>query len=156
MKFFKSKTNHGNLMVCYDDTDIAKATLRLAQKYAQDWHVALDVVSTFKREEPLAHSEIKRMEDAFQSQIKRQFINKNIPYNTYLLVDIYSSGEIRYSSSTSISDSSWNESLHIDDDGYILGLKTMGFQRMGYDPEALLSKEGGAEFFWSILIEPIQ
>ena len=93
MKFFKSKTNHGNLMVCYDDTDIAKATLRLAQKYAQDWHVALDVVSTFKREEPLAHSEIKRMEDAFQSQIKRQFINKNIPYNTYLLVDIYSSGE---------------------------------------------------------------
>lgn len=74
----------------------------------------------------------------------------------WLESDIYSSGEIRYSSSISISDSSWNESLHVDDDGYILGLKTMGFQRMGYDPEALLSQEGGAECFWSILIEPIQ
>ncbi len=93
MKFFKSKENRGNLMVCYQDTDVAKATLKLSQKYAKEWHVAIDVVSTFKREEPLAIPEVKRMEDEFQFQIKEQFINSDIPYHAHLLVDIYSSGE---------------------------------------------------------------
>lgn len=68
----------------------------------------------------------------------------------------YSSGEIRYSSSTSASDKSWNESLSIDDDGYVLGLKSMGFRWTGQDKESLLSQEGGAELFWSILMEPLQ
>ena len=93
MKFFKSKDNRGNLMVCYQDTDVAKATLKLSQKYAKEWHVAIDVVSTFKREEPLAIPEVKRMEDEFHIQIKEQFINSDIPYHAHLLVDIYSSGE---------------------------------------------------------------
>ena len=93
MKFFKSKDNRGNLMVCYQDTDVAKATLKLSQKYAKEWHVAIDVVSTFKREEPLAIPEVKRMEDEFHVQIKEQFINSDIPYHAHLLVDIYSSGE---------------------------------------------------------------
>jgi hypothetical protein len=75
----------------------------------------------------------------------------------WLASDICSSGEIRYSSSISVDDNSYNESLHIDDDGYILGLKaTMGFHRSGYDSETLLSQEGGAEHFWSVLIEPLQ
>ena len=93
MKFFKSKDNRGNLMVCYQDTDVAKATLKLSQKYAKEWHVAIDVVSTFKREELLAISEIKRMEDEFQAQIKEQFIGNDILYHAHMLVDIYSSGE---------------------------------------------------------------
>ena len=93
MKFFKSKENRGNLMVCYEDTDVSKESLRLAQKYAKDWQVAVDVVSTFKREEPLAISEVKDMEDAFQRQIKEQFMNNDIPYHAHLLVDIYSPGE---------------------------------------------------------------
>ena len=93
MKFFKSKENRGNLMVCYQDTDVAKATLKLSQKYAKEWHVAIDVVSTFKREEPLAIPEVKRMEDEFQFQIKEQFIKSQIPEHAHLLVDIYSSGE---------------------------------------------------------------
>lgn len=93
MKFFKSKDNRGNLMVCYQDTDVAKATLKLSQKYAKEWHVAIDVVSTFKREEPLAIPEVKRMEDEFHFQIKEQFIKSDIPFHTHLLVDIYSSGE---------------------------------------------------------------
>ena len=93
MKFFKSKENRGNLMVCYEDTDVSKESLRLAQKYAKAWQVAVDVVSTFKREEPLAISETKGMEDAFHVQIKEQFINNDIPYHAHLLVDIYSPGE---------------------------------------------------------------
>ena len=93
MKFFKSKDNRGNLMVCYEDTDVAKAALKLAQKYAKEWHVAIDVVSTFKREEPLAMPEVKRMEDEFHVQIKEQFIKSDTPYHVHLLVDIYSPGE---------------------------------------------------------------
>lgn len=93
MKFFKSKENRGNLMVCYEDTDVSKESLRLAQKYAKEWQVAVDVVSTFKKEEPLAISEVKGMEDAFHIQIKEQFINNGIPYHAHLLVDIYSPGE---------------------------------------------------------------
>ena len=93
MKFFKSKENHGNLMVCYEDTDVAKATLRLAQKYAKEWHVALDVVSTFKREEPLTNSEVNGMENEFHAQVEEQFKGIDVPYHAHLLVDIYSPGE---------------------------------------------------------------
>jgi len=93
MKLFKSKEKRSNLMVCFEDTDIAKATLKLAQKYAREWHVAIDVVSTFKREEPLTTAEIKKMENTFHTRIKEQFTSNDIPYHTHLLVDIYSSGE---------------------------------------------------------------
>ncbi len=72
----------------------------------------------------------------------------------WLAFDTYSSGEIRYSSS--LSGNSYNESLHVNDDGYVLGLKAMGFHRMGHNSETLLSKEGGAELFWSILLSPLQ
>jgi hypothetical protein len=70
--------------------------------------------------------------------------------------DSFSAGEIRYSSSLSNSDNSWNESLHVEDDGYVLGLKSMGFHQVDSSPETLLSKEGGAELFWSILLNPLQ
>ena len=99
MKLFKRNEKHGNLMVCYEDTDIGKAALRLAQQYAKEWRVAVDVVSTVKREEPLAIPEVKRMEDQFRLQIKEQFRHKDIPYHVHLLVDIYSPGEqlVRFS-----------------------------------------------------------
>ena len=93
MKFFKNKKHRGNLMVCYEDTDVSKETLRLAQKYAKEWQVGVDVVSTFKREDPLTISEVKEMEKAFHAQIKEQFIDSGIPHHAHLLVDIYSPGE---------------------------------------------------------------
>jgi len=33
-------------MVCYEDSDIAREALKLAQEYANAWRVAIDVVST--------------------------------------------------------------------------------------------------------------
>ena len=93
MKFFKSKENHGNLMVCYEDTEVSRKTLKLALKYAKAWQVAIDVVSAFKREEPLAISEAKKMEEAFQAQVKEQFSNTDTPYRVHRLVDVYSPGE---------------------------------------------------------------
>lgn len=80
-------------MVCYEDTDVSKKTLKLALKYAKAWQVAIDVVSAFKREEPLAISEAKKMEEAFQAQVKEQFSNTDTPYRVHRLVDVYSPGE---------------------------------------------------------------
>ena len=74
----------------------------------------------------------------------------------WLATDSLPAGEIRYSASLSNSDNSWNESLHVADDGYVLGLKSMGFHQMVSGSETLLSKEGGAELFWSILLSPLQ
>ena len=74
----------------------------------------------------------------------------------WLGTDFHSSGEIRYSSSPSSYDNSWNESLNVADDGYVLGLKTMGLQLMGNDRESSLTQEGAAEVFWKMLIEPLQ
>lgn len=74
----------------------------------------------------------------------------------WLALDTYSSGEIHYSSSLSSNDNSWNDSLYVDNDGYVLGLKTMGSHQMGYESNILLSKEGGAEYFWTIFLNPLQ
>ncbi len=71
----------------------------------------------------------------------------------WMTIDSHSSGEIRYSSSRVLSKNSWNECLSVDDDGYVLGLKTFGTYGSRGD---LLTKEGGAELFWSILVNPLQ
>ncbi|MBC2734163.1 MAG: toll/interleukin-1 receptor domain-containing protein [Desulfobacteraceae bacterium] len=73
----------------------------------------------------------------------------------WLSSDTNSSGEIRYSTSTS--GNSWNESIHIEDDGYSMGLRAMGFHFMQqHERDKLLTKEGGAELFWSMLIGSLQ
>jgi len=67
----------------------------------------------------------------------------------------YFSNGITYSVSERGDDSSMNESLSVDDDGYMLFLRPMGmFIR---DPsEQKLTYEGGAESYWKKLIEPLQ
>lgn len=67
-------------------------------------------------------------------------------------------GDILYSSTENASDNSCNESLSIAADDQELHLKAMGMSmiyRGGGDKEKL-SMEGGAELFWSLLIEPLQ
>ena len=93
MKLFKNKAHQGNLMVCYEGSDIAAQTLKRAQDYAKSWHVAIDVVSTFKREEPLKPAAVKEMQHEFHAEIEKQFKQIKIPYEAHLLIDIYSSGE---------------------------------------------------------------
>ena len=74
----------------------------------------------------------------------------------WMAVDSHSSGEICYTSSRSLDDNSWNESLIVDDDGYVFGLRTLGTYGSGVDSKSLLTEEGGAELFWNILISPLQ
>lgn len=93
MKFFKNKAHQGNLMVCYEGSEIAAQTLKLAQDKAKSWHVGIDVVSTFKREEPLAPAKVKEMQQEFQVEIEKRFQRTMVPYEAHLLIDIYSSGE---------------------------------------------------------------
>ncbi|MFX0199058.1 MAG: toll/interleukin-1 receptor domain-containing protein [Candidatus Hodarchaeota archaeon] len=74
----------------------------------------------------------------------------------WLAVDDYSFGEIRYSSSRSLHDNSWNEWVTVQDDGYTLGLSPMGMHRHLSQDESILTQEGAAELFWSMLIEHLQ
>lgn len=68
------------------------------------------------------------------------------------------SGKIYYSQSASSNDNSYNESMSVEEDGYMLLLKPMGIafygQRSG--EKEFLSQQGAAEYFWEILIQPLQ
>lgn len=67
----------------------------------------------------------------------------------------YFSGGIAYSMSERGDDSSFNESLSVDDDGYTLFLKLLGMF-IGNPANQQLTYEGGAEYYWNKLIEPLQ
>mgnify|MGYP001584729133 FL=1 len=64
------------------------------------------------------------------------------------------SKDIKYSSGLGRG-GSWNESISVENDGYIQFLKPMGM-RFGQNVADQLSMEGAAEYFWSIFIEPLQ
>lgn len=54
---------------------------------------------------------------------------------------------------------SFNEQLSITEDGYSLGLKSIGFLGFGRypgDSEKTLTNNGAAEYLWSIFFEPVQ
>ena len=50
------------------------------------------------------------------------------------------------------STNSWNESLNIDDDGHSLFLRPTGLMHSNQP----LTQQGGAELFWSALIDTLQ
>ncbi|WP_173580886.1 hypothetical protein [Azonexus fungiphilus] len=64
-------------------------------------------------------------------------------------------GDILFSHS-GVSQNSFNESMSIQDDGYSLGFKPLGFAHLGRDSQKLLNYEGVAEYFWEMLIQPLQ
>jgi TIR domain len=66
-------------------------------------------------------------------------------------------GGILYSSNAdSNSDSSYNESISSDNDGYSQYLKPLGMASYGNTPSKQLTEEGAAEYLWSLLIRPLQ
>jgi hypothetical protein len=71
------------------------------------------------------------------------------------MVGRYFSGGLAYSVSERGDDSSINESLSVDDDGYTLFLRPLGMFIRNPDDQQL-TYEGGAECFWKKLIEPLQ
>jgi len=67
------------------------------------------------------------------------------------------SGSITYAMTDSPSDTSFNESVSVEEGEQMLFLKPLGMQawRGGQEKEQL-TFEGAAEYFWSIFIEPLQ
>ncbi|MDZ8221529.1 toll/interleukin-1 receptor domain-containing protein [Nostoc sp. ChiVER01] len=65
---------------------------------------------------------------------------------------------IAYSSNASGSDNSINESISIVDDGYALFLQPLGmaFFASQQNVNKLLSQQGASEYFWDILLRPLQ
>ena len=68
----------------------------------------------------------------------------------------FTSRGIAYSQSSDVSRNSFNESLSIVDDGYTLQLKSLGMQSYGVGRDQALSQQGAAEYYWEILIRPLQ
>ena len=68
------------------------------------------------------------------------------------------SGDIAYSSNISGNDNSYHESLQLMDDGHALFFRKAGMMsRYGnHSQDNLLTMQGAAEHFWSILIQPLQ
>ena len=64
-------------------------------------------------------------------------------------------GDILFSHS-GVSQTSFNESMSIHDDGYSLGFKPLGFAHLGRDSQQFLNYEGVAEYFWEMLVQPLQ
>ncbi len=63
---------------------------------------------------------------------------------------------IAYLASESMETNSYNESLTVEADDQQLYLRSMGMHHLGAGKDKKLSEEGGAEFYWSILIDRLQ
>lgn len=63
---------------------------------------------------------------------------------------------IAYSHSGEDKANSYNEMLTIAENGYTLQLKGFGMPMMGGVGRDLLSQQGAAEYYWSLLIRPLQ
>lgn len=63
-------------------------------------------------------------------------------------------GDICYSNSDTGQGNSINDSLSIEDDGYTHHLKPLGFGRSSENGQ--MSQQGGAEHFWSMLVDGLQ
>jgi len=65
-------------------------------------------------------------------------------------------GDIAYSIGDSGPGQGVNESMQVEDDGHMLGMKPWAMARSHREEEGLLTQQGAAEYFWSILVSPLQ
>jgi hypothetical protein len=65
-------------------------------------------------------------------------------------------GGIAYSNQENAPAGSFNETLNVMDDGYILSLKPLGMPLLSQRRDESLSQQGAAEYYWSLFIEPLQ
>lgn len=70
--------------------------------------------------------------------------------------DSFGSSDIRYITGETTERNSFNESVRVEDDGYSMHLRTLGTQFPSTKGNGALSQEGAAEFFWDMLIRPLQ
>lgn len=81
---------------------------------------------------------------------------KDVARCTIYMGDGALGGGINYMQGHSSDSNSLNESLSIQADDQAMYLRPMGMAFMGGERDPKLSLEGGAEFFWGMLIRPLQ
>ncbi|QDT44775.1 hypothetical protein Pan241w_48910 [Gimesia alba] len=65
--------------------------------------------------------------------------------------------QIYYSNDASRGGNSYNEALSVDDDGYMLFLSSgFGFGSTNSKDSSKLTQQGAAEYYWSMLLDPLQ
>lgn len=68
----------------------------------------------------------------------------------------FRSSGIAFSDSVETQGNGFSELIHVEDDGYTLHLKPMGWQMITGQKIEKLSQQGAAEYYWSMLIRPLQ
>jgi nucleotide-binding universal stress UspA family protein len=81
------------IMVCYDDSAVAKDTVRETQKHAAQWKASIEIVSVVFRVEPIKHKKLREMEEQLEQEIQDLFDGVEIPYSVQLQVDKTNAGE---------------------------------------------------------------
>ena len=80
-------------LVCYDETTVAKKTLKVAQEHAKIWQAELEVVNAITRVEPLKHTKVKKLEDKMEGAVKEILTEVDPPYEVQLLLTDLTPGE---------------------------------------------------------------
>lgn len=80
---------------------------------------------------------------------------KSATHCTVFMGGSFSRSSINYVSQETTDSNSFNESLSVEADDQAMFLKSMGMS-FSARQEGKLSQEGAAEFYWSLLIEPLQ
>ncbi len=108
---------------------------------------------------PHIKTRFKRLSETSFSAIIYESGERVTECSVYYGEGIFASSGIAYSHSSNVQRNSYNETLNVIDDGYILQLKPAGLAVMpmlrGRSAEKL-SQQGAAEYYWSLFINPLQ
>jgi hypothetical protein len=145
------------------------SNLRLAKTFTQRDHdqFRLDTFEYLARHFENSLAELEKRNDGYEGLFRRidagRFIVKiykhgrDVARATVFLGDGGGLGSgIHYLASESMSNSGMNESLRIEADDQSLFLLPLGMSTFNHDARKPLTQEGAAEYYWAMLIAPLQ
>ena len=94
--------------------------------------------------------------DANRFSAKVYKSGKAVSRCTVFIGDRFVSGGIAYSSSETTESNSYNENLVVDADDQSMYWRGMGMSMTRRGDQSKLSQEGASEFYWSMLVDPLQ
>jgi nucleotide-binding universal stress UspA family protein len=80
-------------LVCYDGTNEAQKTLKVAREHAKIWQAELEVVNAVTRIEPLKHAKVKKLEEKMEGEVEKILAENDTPYEVQLLLTDLTPGE---------------------------------------------------------------
>jgi len=82
-----------SIMVAYDGSEASKDALALAKAHAKVFNDELEVVRAEERSADLDYSNISRLEQKLENEIRALMNGANVPFTTTLLVSSSTAGE---------------------------------------------------------------